>query len=287
MTEQQSSSLDRQAFDLGLPTCISTLKPLARSGSYLAQISRVYWQHHGRGGEETLDAPKVPVRLVMELKRAGFISIGKTGRGKLSRAGRSWLNRQLGSGDPVVRQHQVRRLETFDEHSDSPRALLVNGCESPLLRLRNRKGRDGTSLLSDAEFEAGERLRRDFTIARLTPQVTAAWTGGAGAPGRRRKHGARTNHEQNLSDSAYAARARVSVALRAVGPEFENILLDTCCFLFGVEESETRYGWPRRSAKLVLKLALSALARHYSGEGSSKHRCLAAGAPEEARPAVL
>ena len=87
--------------------------------------------------------------------------------------------------------------------------------------------------------------------------------------------------------SAHAARARVAAALCAVGPEFENILLDTCCFLLGVEESESRYGWPRRSAKLVLKLALSALARHYSGGGSSVNRRLSAWAQKGARPAIL
>lgn len=286
MTEQQIFNLERQAFAIGLPTCISTLKPLARSGAYLGRLSRACWRHYGRDGTEARDGAKVPLSLVMELKKAGFIVFGEAGQGTLSTAGRSWLNRQLGSGDPFVRQHQNRRLEMFDEHGDHPAPLLVNGCESPLARLHNRKGRDGAPLISEAEFQAGERLRRDFTTAGLTPQVTAPWSSVAGTPGRRRKDGARTNHEQNLSDSAHAARARVAAALRAVGPEFENILLDTCCFLFGVEDSESRYGWPRRSAKLVLRLALSALARHYAGEGCSDTRRLSGFVQEGGRPVI-
>lgn len=75
-------------------------------------------------------------------------------------------------------------------------------------------------------------------------------------------------------------------ALGAVGPEFETILLDTCCFLNGIEESESRYGWPRRSAKLVLKLALSALARHYEGGGRKNRSRTMAWMVEGPRPVI-
>jgi hypothetical protein len=105
---------------------------------------------------------------------------------------------------------------------------------------------------------AGERLRADFTRGQLMPRITANWSGVAG-----RRRGGGGGGMAEMSDAIVAARQRVERALVAVGPDFAGLLLDVCCFLKGVETIERERGWPVRSAKLVLRLALASLARHY------------------------
>jgi hypothetical protein len=138
--------------------------------------------------------------------------------------------------------------------------------ESPLAWLRRRRGKDGAALISDMQFMAGERLRADFTFAQLGPRVTANWDAALGAAGGRRSG---PGGGVEIADHVMGARVRVAAALKAVGPELAGILLDVCCFLKGIEDTERSVGWPQRSGKVVLQLALSALARHY-GMGETR-----------------
>ena len=134
-----------------------------------------------------------------------------------------------------------------------------NVAESPLSWLFHRRDRNGNPLIGEAEFNAGERLRADIWFAQMSPNVTQSWsvTASTGGSGRRGAQAA----EQ--ADNVIAAAERVRRALDAVGPELAGILIDVCGHLKGLEEIERRARWPQRSAKLVLTIALSALARHY------------------------
>jgi hypothetical protein len=137
---------------------------------------------------------------------------------------------------------------------------VTNPAESPLSWLRSRRDGDGKPILSEAQADAGERLRSDLTLAGLTPRVTMSWTGIPG-PGSGRT-GAPTP-AASLAEHTIAARQRVTRALEAVGPEHAGILIDVCGHLRGLDEIAGAEGWPRRSARLVLQHALTALARHY------------------------
>ena len=131
--------------------------------------------------------------------------------------------------------------------------------ESPLSALFQRKA-NKKPWLDVHQFSAGERLRSDFEFSQLTPSITASWNPTASQA---KNSGAR-NVEDNLTDRVLGARQRLNQAIDAVGPEFSTILLDVCCFLKGMEQIEHERQWPRRSAKLLLKAALSALARTYN-----------------------
>lgn len=144
-----------------------------------------------------------------------------------------------------------------------------NAMESPLDWLARRRDRDGKSLISAIEYDAGERLRRDFTLAQMTPSVTLNWSriltgGGAGSRG--------IEHQTDMRASVIAAELRVRHALAAVGPDLSGILIDVCCLLRGLKACEKATGWPQRSGKIVLQIALRQLARHYGLDGVEREQ---------------
>ncbi len=139
---------------------------------------------------------------------------------------------------------------------ESAGAALIDDAESPLAWLHRRRTTGGMPMVDDAEFNAGERLRLDFTRGGMMPSVTSNWRDMAASGGGR---GGRAE----MTDAALAARDRVNAALKAVDPSLAGVAIDVCCFLKGLETVESERSWPQRSAKVVLKMALQALARHY------------------------
>ena len=138
----------------------------------------------------------------------------------------------------------------------------INTCESPLMRLFTRKTKSGTTYISMEEFQAGERLRADFERGQLQPKISASLQGSIGSSGR-----SGFGDISNIADFALDARARVGEAIENLGPELSGVTLDICCFLKGLECVERERRWPPRSAKLMLKTALSLLAKHYGISG--------------------
>lgn len=175
-----------------------------------------------------------------------------------SEVGIAHLRRLDGGGDRFRAQHQERRRAVVAS-AEGPAIAEIDETESPLAWLRRRKGPDGRPLISEHQYEAGDRLRRDFTLARMDPRVTTDWTLALAAGGARRA-GA---DFADASDRALAARERVAEAFAAVGPGLRDVLLSVCCHLEGLEDAERALGWPRRAGKVVLQIALDRLAAHY------------------------
>lgn len=189
--------------------------------------------------------------------------------------------KKQGGISPKARKSQQKPVQISREDIDAFRAqhldlstrdlmtenglsqVIVNDSESPLAWLARRKGRDGRSMIDQDQFIAGERLRADFTRGHLSPRVTSSWSD----IGRARGSGAGAGE---MTDLVVASRQRVRLALEACGPEFAGILLDVCCFLYGLEDIERARGWPARSAKVVLQLALDRLARHYGLQNKAR-----------------
>ncbi|TAD74285.1 MAG: hypothetical protein EAY70_11345 [Sphingomonadales bacterium] len=129
------------------------------------------------------------------------------------------------------------------------RTVTVNLAESPLAWLHAR------GHLTDRLFDAGEALRADYERAQLSASVTMRWD-----PVR-----ARTTGERGLapSERQIAARQRFDGAIRAAGGGLEDILWRVVCAGEALPEAEKTLGWPARSGKLVLRIALERVAEFY------------------------
>jgi hypothetical protein len=203
----------------------------------------------------------IEARLVDAFLLNDWIAESKRGY-TITDGGTCWLKRKISGGDPYREQHQLLAVQHRKVNNGPAKEVIINEGESPLGWLRKRKDKNGYPLICEAQYEAGERLRADFTTAQLAPRVTASWSG---LPGRRKgkRGGASCNNRISLMDHVLQARQRVNEALDEVGPGLSGILLDICCLLQGLEEAEKSNGWPQRSGKVVLQIALNRLAHHY------------------------
>jgi hypothetical protein len=202
---------------------------------------------------------RCPIALIEQMAAHGWIVRQSDAGGDGVRIiatedGLSWRGRMAAGGGFADQHRDMGTLRLGDRER-----ATANLAESPLARLARSRGRGQRPWLDEAQLAAGERLRADFEFGQLRPKVTASWN-----PARTVRDGAGAGGAADLSDRAIDARARFNGALEAVGPELAGLLVDVCCFLKGLEEIECARGWPRRSAKVVLRTALSALDRHYN-----------------------
>lgn len=73
------------------------------------------------------------------------------------------------------------------------------------------------------------------------------------------------------TETQMEARKRFNRAMAALGHGLGDIAVQTCCLLEGLKECERQFGWPPRSAKVVLALALDRLVDHYGLEKKNQN----------------
>jgi hypothetical protein len=193
---------------------------------------------------------------------------GRVSTYEITSAGRAALKRMVDDEDrrrqgmaeaatPFGDQHRIwDEREVMDD--GGPRRVRYNLAESPVALLGRRRDRDGKPFLEAELVAAAERLREDFELAQMGPRVAQNWdrflTGG--------DRGA-FQPDSGIGEGPSSARSRVAAALRDLGPGLGDVALRCCCFLEGLEVAEKRMGWAARSGKIVLRIALMRLRRHY------------------------
>jgi len=193
---------------------------------------------------------------------------GRVSRYQITREGRLALNKMM-----AERENRASGFAEAASHFEGAPMVPVPGelnrsnagtrirygsAETPMAALARRKDRDGRPFLSQDLVRAGECLREDFELAQLKvldfESVEAFIT-------------AMPEVRPGARPSEAAAQKRVVTALRDLGPGLGDVALRCCCYLEGLETAEKRMGWSARSGKIVLRIALQRLRKHYDTVG--------------------
>lgn len=118
---------------------------------------------------------------------------------------------------------------------------------------RLASGNRSDAFLAPHHLEAASRLVHLFERAHLRQRVTMSYD-----PARigRSQGGARSD----VSDTSMDARKRLSDLAGQMSPDCWSVLSDVCLYDKGLQVIEVERSWPRRSAKLVLRIGLDQIA---------------------------
>ncbi len=155
---------------------------------------------------------------------------------------RAWLRRQQAGSDGFAAQH--RHLVPGPE--GSRRDLECD----PIGKLARSAG---GGFLEPHHVEAGKRVSLWGARAELRQRVTMSYDP-AQIGGRRRGAGA------DIADMAVEARKSLARLYAELPRDCAETIIDVCVFEKGLQVIEAERGWPRRSAKLVLRIGLDRLA---------------------------
>lgn len=134
--------------------------------------------------------------------------------------------------------------------------------DDAIMRLARRE-KGEPPFLAPHHLAAAERLERLVQRAQMIPRVTMSYD--AAGRGGRRPTG---NGVEAASDEAAAARQTLNGLAAGLPADCWGVLFDVCGLGKGLQMVETERRWPRRSAKLVLRIGLEQLASHF---GLSPH----------------
>ncbi|MGI9392265.1 MAG: DUF6456 domain-containing protein, partial [Parvibaculales bacterium] len=165
----------------------------------------------------------------------------------LNENGRAFYRRICAIEKPFQEQHQQRAFFAS--------ARGKNISSTPLRWLYHRR-----NFISEHEYRAGELLYNDYEKSRNRTRLTTNWHE---AILENKKRAIYVNPTERASLSSLAAKEQFEQALDAVGYGLGDIMVAVCCEQSGLEETERRFSLPRRSAKIILKIALQQLAIFY------------------------
>ncbi|MEX0303942.1 MAG: DUF6456 domain-containing protein [Leisingera sp.] len=253
----------------------SVLTLLCRGGAVLAaanemKMAVVVREGHDADGQEV--AVSHPLAGAMAL--TGWITCSRKGRVSryaITPAGRNALNRIIAEQENRARA----RLEGGFAEAQAPflapepagdktgygRKPRYGSAETPLEMLARLADKEGNPFLTPGMVGAGKRLREDFELAQINSLLMQEKL--HFSPGCRAMR-------SSSQEAGAAAHKRMTEALQTLGAGLSDIALRCCCHLEGLETAERNLGWPARSGKVVLRIALQHLAEYYGEAGAEQ-----------------
>jgi len=244
---------------------VPALRRLSKPGAVMAiaaEMDRAVIAKNTESGE-TYRMGVVERRVAQTLALNEWITCvqsGRISRYRITALGRTELNEMMAKLDNKAggfAESPSHFLGKTKRKAASVKRSRMGLIETPIMSLARRRDSSGRPFLTPAQIRAAERIQDDFELAQMEPRTTTNWddylTAGTSGPGPK---------EAGLR-GAHAARARVSAALRELGPGLGDVVLECCCRLQGLEMAERKLGWSARSGKIVLRIALQRLRQHY------------------------
>lgn len=224
-------------------------KKLMQPTAYLSFYDDAHFGLYREGQKTGKPQAKIETVHVMAWEKADLVH----GRQRLylSEVGRAFLRRQNGEQgvSAFLAQHKLTKEATHD-------ASLRQTQTAPLQWLRARK-QDKRFGLKDVDFEAGEMLAQIYDRAAFHPRQTMNWQRTVFVDG------ASSYAAVDAPSHVLDARRKLNAALEYVGPGLSDVALAVCCAEVGLEECERGFALPKRSGKLMLKMALTRLSVFY------------------------
>jgi len=165
--------------------------------------------------------------------------------------------RRLKAGSTLADQHRDICHRDIYNPDGVMRPARVNRSLSAMDRLYKRRDKNGQTLLSDAEYEAGQRYARDYALAGYDVLATQNYMR-AGAD-----KSAYFGHKEDEIHGRMDARDRLKNANSAIGKGLDKVIIAVCCLDRSLSQVERAEKWAAASGLTILKLGLSALADYY------------------------
>ncbi|MEJ1998730.1 MAG: DUF6456 domain-containing protein [Maritimibacter sp.] len=234
---------------------------------------------HNAGGDRPVRRAVVHRSTAESLALREYVTGRQTGR--LTRyiitpAGRVELNRLMAAletsrlsenggrpGELREGRHHGQAIKR-DTARVSTRQKRSAGSEAPLYVLARRRRPNGEPWLTPDLIAAAFRFHESYEIARLSGEITRDWDS---------LMMGRVNVRAVAGSGGRAVRRveaaeALAGAIRALGPDLSETVILSVCHEVGMEEIEAKLGYPARSGKLVLRIALRKLSRYYDEVGS-------------------
>lgn len=206
-----------------------------------------------RGDRRRRPAVRIDAASVRALEAEGAVTRSGEDAFVLTPAGAARVRREAGGA--FVAQH-AELIEKDIVDTAGVRRVRALRSRDVVQRLGKICGVNGAPWFDAGELAAAARLGADWELGQLGLVRGSDWSapplgGAARGPG---------NVQERAIGRQCDARARLADALAALTPGLRRVVERVCFHEQGLEEIERAEGWPPRSAKLALKLALAQVA---------------------------